>query len=941
MAWFKRNRNEAPAEDTADGAAAPEPPGGDELAAETPPAPAGPAAEPVTAPPAWTTAPPMPSVIPTIQRALGRIEARSATTLGRPAPLSLAPLGHAVTPDAPAGVVGTLTLADHGHHEGPALHDGPPLDYVQRAPAGAVPPRPPAPAQLLVPSYQPSHLPQIPVATPEVQRAPSSFTTAPDPTPPLVLPVGEVLSPPVAAAPVAPVAPVEAAPAAPADAPLLAGPAAPAPAAPGAPAPGVQRAPAAELPLAPVQRHADHPGHVDGDEAPVEAEVQRAAIDAPAAAAEEAPDAPLLAGSPLIPSIAGPSSPETSAAPVEATAAPASDLPLAPVQRHADHADHPGHVDGDEPPAEAVDAGDVQRAALDAPAPMAPPPPAPDAPLLGDAAPLGASPIPEAAAPETTGAVAPGLPLPGPPVQRSAAPRRPVGLGAPIAAIPTAGPGAIQKAPLAAPPAGTPTPTAPLVGDAPLPATPALPLAAVQRAATHHDADHADHADHHDTDTDDTHDTGDTHHAAGEGSGTSSAGVTPPLDLAQRAPADPGAPASPPATEEATTPDAPLLGQSPIEPAIGAAPGAAPAPAGADVPATGPRPDLELVQRAPLAAAGSSAPTSAATSAPTSSSAATPAAAALPPLVVAPLLGGRPFATQVQRAAAGATAPAGPVDRSSPEALSPEPGRVYQPLAGIGVWNGAPPPDLPGPAVEAPPAHIASAVQRATGTDVSNTRIRRDTGPTVQRLDARAFTSEGEVHIPASVGSLSSGEGASLATHELVHVGQQSVLGSSRPSEHTPEGQHLEAQARSAEHASLAGLELPKLPLAPAAPAVQRASAENGGSSPFSPQQLDTLMTLANNPPSSEMSVQRESTAPPRPSTPAPGGIAPVDPSELPAMPPGSPSRWSNSPEPPAQTPQELEELATKLFPTLRNLFRSELLGFRRRSGTSADRPLS
>jgi hypothetical protein len=438
------------------------------------------------------------------------------------------------------------------------------------------------------------------------------------------------------------------------------------------------------------------------------------------------------------------------------------------------------------------------------------------------------------------------------------------------------------------------------VGADPVQPGPALPLAAVQRAS----------ADGEDGPADDG-------PAAGEVAG-------PSLDLAQRAPADAAGPA--PAADAAGGPaSAPLLGESPLEPTIDTTPMAGGTETGATAP--GATTDLGLVQRAPLATTGPSS-TSAATTASSSSSAATPVAAPLPPLVVAPLLGGRPFST-VQRAADNAaSAPTGLVDRSSPEALSPEPGRVYQPLAGIGMWNGAPPPDLPGPATEAPPGHVAAAVQRATGTDVSNVRIRRDTGMTAQRLAARAFTHEGEVHIPASVGSLGSGEGASLATHELVHAGQQSVLGSGRPHEHTAEGQALEAQARSAEHASLAGLELPKLPLAaPAAPTVQRAPTETSASNPFSPHQLSRLMDLADNPPSTGTTIQREaidvaSVAPPRPSTPAP------------ESPPGeAPSRQ--------QTPQELEELATKLFPTLRNLFRSELLGFRRRSGTSSDRPLS
>lgn len=885
MAWFRRKRDEAPeTAGAAAGSVAPEPASSNEPT-DGPPAitsgPAAPAAPAAAAPtaPAWTTAAPMPSALPTIQRVLDRVDARASTTLGRPAPLLLAPLGHAVTPDAPAGLMSALgaTAAPDGPPSSPGAQA--PLEYVQRAPAGSRPPRPAPPAQLLVPAFQPNRLPSLPVAPPEVQRAPAapSLTTAPPTGPPMVLPVGDVIPAPDDT----PHSPAEEPSA---QAPLLTG--APAPAEPPAPAASV---PAAELPLAQVQRHADHPGHVAGDEEPP-AEVQRAA----AAAAPRPPvaDAPVLAeaapltATPLIPG-GGAGTAGTTAPAADAPRAPDVVLPLAPVQRHADH---PGHVDGDDEPA----AAEVQRAVADAASP------APSAPLVGDAAPLVGTSTPALAggpeapvAPATSNA--PDLPLPGAPVQRCGAPRRPVGLGRPLTGVPA---GAVEPASGPAVPV-QPRPSAPLLGATPPPPAPPLPLAAVQRVATGQESEDYDEP------------------AGPAPSPAPCPAEAPPLDLVQRAPIDAPVP----------IPTAPLVGEAPLERTlsdVGTTPPAEPAGL--------PSPGLALVQRAPLATSGASGPAPAGARPGSTSSATTPASssAPLPALVVAPLLGGRPFSTQVQRDAHGAgSAPVGLVDRSSPEALSPEPGRTYQPLAGIGVWNGAPPPDLPGPAIEAPPGQIAAAVQRATGTDVSNIRIRRDTGATIQRLSARAFTHDGEVHVPAAIGSLASGEGASLATHELVHAGQQSALGSARPHEHTPGGQALEAQARSAEHASLAGLDLPTLPLAPAAtPPVQRALADGGGSSPFSPQQLSTLLGLASNPPGNGAAVQRLEVPPP--TTPPP--------------PPPSAEAVPQAPAAPAehhQTPQELEELATKLFPTLRNLFRTELLGFRRRSGTSSDRPLS
>jgi len=244
------------------------------------------------------------------------------------------------------------------------------------------------------------------------------------------------------------------------------------------------------------------------------------------------------------------------------------------------------------------------------------------------------------------------------------------------------------------------------------------------------------------------------------------------------------------------------------------------------------------------------------------------------------------------------------------------------------MWNGAPPPDLAGPAIEAPPSHVAAAVQRSIGADVSNVRIRRDTGPTAQRLSARAFTHDGEVHIPGGVGSPDIGVGANLATRELVHAGQQQALGADRPHEDPPLGLIPQDQGRSVGRPSLAAAELLTLPLAsPVASTVQRSPAETAGSSPFSPQQLSALLSLAERPPGSGTTVQREVAPPAAPPAPEPAPEAPVAP----------PAQGGTHP----QTPQEIEELATRLFPTLRNLFRSELLGFRRRSGTSSDRPLS
>ena len=87
------------------------------------------------------------------------------------------------------------------------------------------------------------------------------------------------------------------------------------------------------------------------------------------------------------------------------------------------------------------------------------------------------------------------------------------------------------------------------------------------------------------------------------------------------------------------------------------------------------------------------------------------------------------------------------------------------------------------------------------GVDLSGVPIDRSPqgAMEVARLRARAITSDGGVVIPASVGSLDVGPGRALLTHELTHVAQRARFGSSLPSEDSPAGQVLEAQALQAE----------------------------------------------------------------------------------------------------------------------------------------------
>ena len=87
------------------------------------------------------------------------------------------------------------------------------------------------------------------------------------------------------------------------------------------------------------------------------------------------------------------------------------------------------------------------------------------------------------------------------------------------------------------------------------------------------------------------------------------------------------------------------------------------------------------------------------------------------------------------------------------------------------------------------------------GIDLSAVPV--DRGPEAaaqaQRLSARAFTSQSGVVIPAGAGHLDAGPGAALLAHELTHVAQRARLGSALPSEQSPAGRDLEAEARTAE----------------------------------------------------------------------------------------------------------------------------------------------
>lgn len=99
------------------------------------------------------------------------------------------------------------------------------------------------------------------------------------------------------------------------------------------------------------------------------------------------------------------------------------------------------------------------------------------------------------------------------------------------------------------------------------------------------------------------------------------------------------------------------------------------------------------------------------------------------------------------------------------------------------------------------PPDLVTAFRSAHGTDVSDVPVHRgrQASDRAQAIEAGAFTSGGEVFLPAEAGPLTEPAARGILAHELAHVVQQRQLGSSLPDEHSPHGRQLEAQARAHE----------------------------------------------------------------------------------------------------------------------------------------------
>jgi hypothetical protein len=99
------------------------------------------------------------------------------------------------------------------------------------------------------------------------------------------------------------------------------------------------------------------------------------------------------------------------------------------------------------------------------------------------------------------------------------------------------------------------------------------------------------------------------------------------------------------------------------------------------------------------------------------------------------------------------------------------------------------------------PDELVSAFRASHGADVSDVPVHRgeEAARHAQAIQAGAFTSGGEVFLPAEAGPLTEPGARAMLAHELAHVVQQRTLGSSLPDEHSAHGLDLEAQARAHE----------------------------------------------------------------------------------------------------------------------------------------------
>ncbi len=253
------------------------------------------------------------------------------------------------------------------------------------------------------------------------------------------------------------------------------------------------------------------------------------------------------------------------------------------------------------------------------------------------------------------------------------------------------------------------------------------------------------------------------------------------------------------------------------------------------------------------------------------------------------------------------------------------------------------------------PHDLADALRRRLGVDVRDVVVNREpaAGEHARRIGARAFTSEGEVTLPAQAGPIERPQTRALLAHELTHAAQQRALGPSLPPAGSEEAARLEAQAALAERAMLGwapagqGSAEPPAGAWPSAavmtPPLRHAPPLGAGAFPVAQRQADEVpsvsaggnvfdpFALLPGQASRESGDQAKPDARPAPAPPGPAGDTRLGRAQARLL------------ELAAQRLLDLDdsvaigELADGIYPRLRARLKRELLVDRERSGLLSD----
>lgn len=255
-------------------------------------------------------------------------------------------------------------------------------------------------------------------------------------------------------------------------------------------------------------------------------------------------------------------------------------------------------------------------------------------------------------------------------------------------------------------------------------------------------------------------------------------------------------------------------------------------------------------------------------------------------------------------------------------------------------------------APESVPADLRAELEPVLGVDVGRVPVHRgaESSDAARSLRAKAFTHQGEVHLPAHHGPTGAGEGRTILAHELTHAVQQRRLGAALPPEASLDGMRLEHEARTVAgqigprprvtaRAVPGTLPTTPPPLPAAAPAastpqriaadVQAAALDTGAATPTGtvPGTFGVRFTP---PPPVDDGVGPVFTGA-RGAEAAPAGAAPSGP------PPAAGRGEPGAPPMTELSGADLERLAGNLYPHWRRQYRDELLSDRERTGTLHD----